>query len=195
MWFAPSPMKAAGKDPNRSKRLSVEAVLAWTGLFGMWVVLSGKFDGFHLGCGVATVAVLIWLHRALEPFRPPGSSEIRMRRLVPYVAWLIKEMVVAAVHVAIVILRPQGRLDPRLIRFESEQPTLLNAVIFGHSITLTPGTITLDLQEDRYLVHALTLEGARGVIEGSMHRRVARLTSDRPVAPPRLLTPPDPTEL
>ncbi|MCH7225606.1 Na+/H+ antiporter subunit E [Haloferula sp. A504] len=175
------------------RRLSVEAVLAWSALFVMWVILSGKFDAFHLGCGVVTVGALIWMHRALEPFRPHGSGEIRLRRLVPYMFWLAKEMLVAAVHVAIVILRPKGRLDPRLIRFESEQPTLLNAVIFGHSITLTPGTITLDLEDDRYLVHALTPGVARDVIEGSMHRRVARLTSDRPVATPRLLPHSDPT--
>lgn len=187
-------MKESEKSRPNLGRLSVEAVLAWAALFVMWVILSGKFDAFHLGCGVVTVGVLIWLHRGLEPFRPQGAPGIRLLRLIPYMFWLTKEMVVAALQVAVVILRPKGRLDPRLFRFESEQPNLLNAVIFGHSITLTPGTITLDLENDRYLVHALTPGGARGVIHGSMHRRVARLTSDRPVAPPRPLPHPKPTD-
>lgn len=191
-----TPMNDAGKAAEPvATRPSPEALIAWLGLFVMWVVLSGKFDVFHLGCGVITVAVLIWLHQALEPFRPPGAPGIRLRRLLPYLLWLLKEMVVAAVQVALVILRPKGCFNPRLIRFESEQPSLLNAVIFGHSITLTPGTITLDLKDDHYLVHALTPETARGVVEGSMHRRVARLSSDRPVAAPKLLPESDPTFL
>lgn len=169
-----------------------ETLLAWAGLYGIWVILSGKFDVFHLGLGLATVFLLAWLHRGLEPFRRPGDPSIRASRLAPYIVWLSFEMFLSAVHVAKVILRPRGQLAPRLIHFECEQPSKLNAVIFAHSITLTPGTITLDLDDGRYLVHALTPHTADGLIRGQMARRVARLATDEPIAPPRLLDPPSP---
>lgn len=180
---------------RQKRETNRETFLAWAGLYAIWVILSGKFDYFHLGCGLATIGLLIWLHRGLEPFRGDGGPAIRASRLAPYVLWLAKEMFMSAVHVAKVILRPDPQLDPRLIRFESEQPSLLNAVIFAHSITLTPGTITLDLEGDRYLVHALTPLTAQGVIEGSMARRVARLATNTPVARPRLLPPSQPGSL
>jgi multicomponent Na+:H+ antiporter subunit E len=185
-------MKTESASPAAKKRAPrQDTVLAWVGLFGLWVVLSGKLTPFHLSLGLATVLTLVWLQRSLPPFRREEAPGIRPWRLLPYFFWVSKEMVVSAIYVGRVILRPEAHLDPKLIRFEAEQPTLLNAVIFAHSITLTPGTITLDLDEDRYLVHALTPVTAQGVLEGSMARRVARLSTDAPVKPPRLIPLPE----
>lgn len=187
------------ENPTESvpkKRKSVaEAWLAWLSLFFVWVILSGKFDAFHLGMGALTVLGLRWLHRGLEPLRAAGSPTLRVGRLIVYSVWLFKEMIMSALFVAKVILKTNHELEPELVHFEAEQPTVLNAVIFGHSITLTPGTITLDLEDNRYLVHALTKETARGVIDGSMSRRVAKLSTDAEVAKPRTLPEPIITNL
>lgn len=188
-------MDSGNASPHPKKhRLRGDTILAWGGLFALWVILSGKIDAFHLGMGLATVATLIWLQRSLAPFRRADDPGIRFWRFLPYSLWLWKEMVLAAIYVARVIVRPGAHLDPRLIHFEAEQPTLLNAVLFAHSITLTPGTITLELEDDRYLVHALSATTAEDLLEGSMSRRVARLSIDEPVATPRLLPLPSENE-
>ncbi len=160
----------------------------WIALFGVWVILSGKIDAFHLGLGAITILFLAWLHRALKPIRPPGAPRIRIRYCIPYFGWLIKEMFMSAVYVARVVINPDKHLDPGLLRFRVEQPSPLNAVLFAHSITLTPGTITLDLEDDVYSVHALTPVTAKGVLEGTMYQRVAKLSVDQPIAPPQPLS-------
>lgn len=177
----PSELKLKKRGP------SVAASISWLMLFGLWVVLSGKFDVFHLGMGGLTILGLIWLQRGLEPLYSENCPPIRMGRFIIYCFWLLKEMFVAALLVAREVLQKEVRIDPQLVYFEAEQPTVSSAVIFGHSITLTPGTITLDLEENRYLVHALTNETARGVIEGPMSQRVAKLYCDDTVATPRVL--------
>lgn len=186
-------------DPveSSSKKRSFTAcsLFAWAMLFVIWVILSGKIDLFHLGMGVLTVVGLIWLHRGLDPLRPVDSPRLRIGRMIIYFIWLFKEMILSALFVAREILRKDVKIKPQLLHFEAEQPTVLNAVIFGHSITLTPGTITLDLEDNRYLVHALTDETARGVLEGSMSQKVAKLSIDDPLEKPRLLTKPEITEL
>ena len=175
----------------KQSSLSISTVLPWVLLFGVWVLLSGKFDAFHLGMGVLTILGLVWLHRGLEPLSSEDCPPLRMGRFFLYCFWLFKEMIVAALLVAKEILRKDIRIDPQLIHFEAEQPTVTSAVIFGHSITLTPGTITLDLEENRYVVHALTDETARGVIEGSMSQRVAKLYCNDTVSSPRVLPEPE----
>jgi multicomponent Na+:H+ antiporter subunit E len=159
-------------------------------LFGLWVLLSGKLDVFHLGMGVLAVAFAVWQGRGLAPMQLPGEPALRIWRMVPYTFWLFGQMILSALHVAQVVIRPRDHLDPQLIQFRSQQPSLLAEVILANSITLTPGTLTIDLQENRLIVHALTARTAREVLEGGMARRVGRLFSDEPLRPIEVITPP-----
>ena len=71
------------------------------------------------------------------------------------------------------------KISPRLIRVRASQKTVLGHVVYANSITLTPGTISLDLRDGAILVHALTDETAEGVLNGEMNARVARLEGNR----------------
>lgn len=153
-------------------------------LLAMWMLLSGKFDAFHLTAGFAGVVLLLWLHNRLEPLSTGPDVRVHPIRWAIYVLWLLGQILVAAVHVARVILHPSRYLNPRLMRVRFTQPNVFASVALANSITITPGTLTVDLVDDVFEVHALTERTAQGLLAGSMPGRVARLFSDEPPPAP-----------
>ena len=87
----------------------------------------------------------------------------------------LKEIVLSNLAVARVILDPKLPIHPRILRVPAGQRSDLGQVIYANSITLTPGTVTLDVRDGHMLVHALTTESAKGLLTGEMDRRVAQL--------------------
>lgn len=172
--------------PRASRIAPASAAL----LFGLWVLLSGKLEAFHLGVGVLTVMFVVWQMGVLPPMDAGDNHRLRYHRFVPYAFWLLWEMLLSALYVARVVISPRRHLDPQMVEFHSDQPSLLSAVILANSITLTPGTLTIDLTDNRFVVHALTTKTARGLLEGDMPQRVARLFSDTPPPPVKVINPP-----
>jgi multicomponent Na+:H+ antiporter subunit E len=100
-------------------------------------------------------------------------------RLLLYVPWLIWQIVLSSLLVAVVVVHPKMPIQPRLIRFRTHLPHDLARMTLATSITMTPGTITLDVQGDEFLVHALTEKSAQSLMpiqeEGSMQSQVLSL--------------------
>lgn len=160
-------------------------------LFVLWVVLSGKFDVVHLLMGAASaVCITIGTHRllllspAIAPEAVHPARTVPWRGLLLYGAWLFWQVVVSSVQVAYAVLHPKMPISPRLLRFHSELPHTLARLTLATSITLTPGTVTLDVDGDEFLVHALTEDGANGLdpaVGGdAMQQRVAALYAAQP---------------
>lgn len=147
-------------------------------LFGFWLVLSGKFDSLHLALGLACAYAAARFQRGLaqeDPPLAPGLGLALLVRLPGYALWLLKEVVVSAFQVARIVLDPKLPIDPRLIRFERRLPHPAAALLLGNSITLTPGTVTLDVAGDDYVVHALVPSPGMEDGGGEMGRRAADL--------------------
>lgn len=183
-----------GQKPFPSSDRTSTSPVSWILLYAVWVLLSGKFDFFHLALGAFVVGLVAWQHAALTPIRPPTAPPILLHRLVPYFLWLIKDMVFSALYVARVVIKPEKHLDPHIIRFRAIQPSPLNAIVLGHSIALTPGTTPLDLDRDVYTVHALTPATSEDLLTSSMPQRVARLSSGESFPPPQRLPAPEAPE-
>ena len=73
------------------------------------------------------------------------------------------------------ILSPSLPIRPRILQVEASQETDIARVIYANSITLTPGTVTLDVRDGKLLVHALTTDSAEGLLSGEMDRKVSAL--------------------
>jgi multicomponent Na+:H+ antiporter subunit E len=179
---------SARRVPDRSgRRPSPRGTLGMSlTLFAFWVTLSGKIDALHLLMGAASaVLITIATHplRALPPaidwdaIRPSGIGSLRL--WFGYGPWLVWQVVVASFQVAYVVLHPRLPIRPSLIRFRTPLPHGVARLALANSITLTPGTVTLDVRDDEYLIHALTAESAASLQppegEGAMRRRVAAL--------------------
>lgn len=155
-------------------------------LLVVWLALSGKFDPFHLIVGVAGIGLILFLDRKLG--RPnldaaPVDLATHYGRLLAYIPWLGWQMVLSAWQVAKVVIDP-SRLEAAVVRFRSPQPHTVARVMLANSITLTPGTLTLHLGGDTYLVHAISRDAREGLVDGSMQAKVARVfrcEMERPV--------------
>ena len=169
--------------PTRSFGLRLLAALPFSFiLFGMWLVLSPKRDWPHLTLGVLSAGVIALLSARLVAQAPPiaepnGRTLLQMpwHRLAAYLPWLGVQVVIASLQVASVVLHPRLPVSPRVLRFRVRYPHTLAQLTLANSITLTPGTVTLDVDGDEFLVHALTESSGRDLERGTMPDRVSTL--------------------
>jgi multicomponent Na+:H+ antiporter subunit E len=102
-----------------------------------------------------------------------------LRPLV-YLPWLFGQIVIANWGVAKLVLGPKSEIRPSLVRVRASQKTTIGQVIFANSITLTPGTLSLDVRDGVILVHAIDEEAVDDVTNGEMDRRVSWLEGQEP---------------
>jgi len=138
-------------------------------LLAIWCVLSGKFDALHLGVGVVTVVLItVGIH-----FRRPRP--VPLLRLMLYMPWLGLQIIKSNIHIARLVLLRFERVKPRFVRIQPGRRGDHPITLLGCSITLTPGTVTVDTDGQSLLVHALDDASAAGLEDGEMARRVANV--------------------
>jgi multicomponent Na+:H+ antiporter subunit E len=152
-------------------------------LAALWLLFSGKLDALHLGFGVLSVGLVVILTRRVRledtrVVRSRAPAAMRWGAALRYPFWLLKEVAVANLQMARLILHPRLPIDPVLVRFDSALESALARVVLGNSITLTPGTLTLDIEGREFLVHAITEDSASGTSLGAMQRKVAHVFRD-----------------
>ena len=152
------------------RRLAVFAIL-----FGFWLLLSGHYDLFHLSLGLICSLLVAFVSDDLLIENISGSKRIvKTRRFLTYVPWLIYQIVLANLHVAYLVVNPKA-IDPQIVRFKTRLKSEFSMVTLGNSITLTPGTITMDIVDGEFYVHALSKKVADDLLGGEMERRVAHV--------------------
>ena len=149
-------------------------------LFATWLLWSGYWDVPLLVILGAVSCVLVVLYSLRLGLVDREGVPIQLAfRLLLYGPWLVWEVAKANWDVARRILDPRLPIRPRVIRVKASQREDLGKVIYANSITLTPGTVSLSLEDDEIVVHALTQEAAAGVETGDMDRKVCWLEGDR----------------
>lgn len=172
------------KWPAKSHFLRNTIIQAFL-LMVFWLVLSGHYDITHISFGVFSVILVMFINYPLRRrlFSLEEYSEIMklsIPRLIFYIPWLLWQIVIASLQVACVVLHPRCPIDPALLRFKTTLGNTSSKVILGNSITLTPGTITLEIAQDEFLVHALMDVSSTGIIDGTLPGQVARLYERKP---------------
>ena len=152
-------------------------ILTFCLLFLLWLVLSGLFDAFHLTLGIISCALVTWLSSdyLFEDRSVSSGNRIRQfARLPGYSLWLLYQIFLANLYVLRIALRPAGLGDlrPQVVRFKTHLKTDFAKFIFASSITLTPGTVTIRIDDDEFFVHAISEYTALG-LEGEMEKRIA----------------------
>ena len=100
-----------------------------------------------------------------------------------FLPWLLYEIIVANLHLVYLVCRPQ-RLRPQIVRFRTHLRGDVAKVFLGNAITLTPGTITLDIDGDEFIVHAVSDVSAASLRTGEMERRIGRALNQPAGTPP-----------
>jgi multicomponent Na+:H+ antiporter subunit E len=151
------------------QRLSANALYALA-LLAVWYILSGKSDLVHLGTGALAVI-------AIAATIPPVEDGTRIRwvRVLLFVPWLLKEVIVSNLHVARVVLSWRSKVSPRLLQLDPPMRSPRARALLGIASTLTPGSLTVDVDEHTMQVHALDDISAQDASDGKMMNRVAEL--------------------
>ncbi len=153
------------------KRILLLAVL----LVLAWLLWSGLYKPLLLGLGVFSCLLTLYVVRRMGYFDNEVFALRYNLRLVGFWGWLGREIVKSSIEVAQIVLRPSLKVEPKVVALGADDLEPLDQALLGNSITLTPGTLTLDVHEGRILVHSLTAAGADAVLEGEMKRRVSAL--------------------
>ncbi len=141
-------------------------------LFGVWLLLSGFFEPLLLGLGVLSCVIVVLIANRMDVIDREGVPIHLGWRVLTYWVWLAVEIVKANLDVARRILDPKLPIDPVVIRCKTTQASELGHVIYANSITLTPGTVSMQVGGGKILVHAIAREMAEDLESGEMDRRV-----------------------
>lgn len=150
-----------------------------SGLFlgSLWLLLSGYFEAWLLWLALASVISIVYIAHRMDVVDHEGFPLHLGPRALLYFPWLLWEIVKSNMDVAKAIL--SNRINPQVIQVKATQDSDLGRTIYGNSITLTPGTITIGLEGDQVEVHALLDETATGVEAGDMDRRVSAMSNHK----------------
>jgi len=140
-----------------------------------WVLWSGYLKPLLLGLGAFSCILTVWIVRRMGYFDDEMFAFHYDWRLLGFWAWLGGEIVKSSIEVARVVLRREVHVEPIVVDVDGSGLGPVDLALLGNSITLTPGTLTLDVYEGRLRVHALTREGATALLSGDMLRRVTGL--------------------
>lgn len=141
----------------------------------LWACLSGRLaDPVSVTFGVLAVLAAAGTALRIHALDEEGAPYLRVFTLFGYLMWLLMEIALANIAVARRVLSPRSALAPTLFRYRTQSGLDLSRVIFANSITLTPGTVTVEIEDDAVLVHALDERAVSAESFAKMERRILR---------------------
>lgn len=170
----------------RDRHLTSSPYLNFFEVFGLlmllWIVMSGIFtvkfiiygcvSSFLISCFVVGSLRI----GGLKSNRTYFILHANYPRLIIYFLWLIKEVVKSAIDVSKIALSSKMKIEPLVLWFKADYDNPAARAILANSITLTPGTVTIDIYDSGvFSVHALNRDFAEGLLAGDMQKRIAKL--------------------
>jgi len=153
----------------------VQAISLGSVLFVTWLLLSGHFEPFLILLGLASCIASVAIARRMDVVDLEGHPIHITPRIFAYWLWLAREIVKSNIDVARRVLSPSLPISPTLVRLKASQKSELCQAIYANSITLTPGTVTIELKDGSLMVHSLSEDAAVDLLEGEMDARVVRV--------------------
>lgn len=146
-------------------------------LYALWLLLNGQWTTEIAVTGLV-ISVLLYLFICkFMDYSPKRDWEFfrRIPRLTAYIIYLIGEIFKSAWQTIVLIWSPKQIVEPEITSFRTKLKTGWGKVILANSITLTPGTITVDVRDDLMLVHCIDKSYGEGLEDSEMEHRVAHV--------------------
>lgn len=142
-------------------------------LFVFWILLSGYFTPLLMGLGLVSVLITSIIVYRMDVIDHESYPLHLIWKLPKFALYLSKEILLSNYDVVKRVLSPKHpSISPKLIKVPLPQKSDLSRAIYANSITLTPGTVSIRLNEDHILVHALSEESAEELQKGKMARQI-----------------------
>ncbi|MFW5940039.1 MAG: monovalent cation/H+ antiporter subunit E [Halolamina sp.] len=142
--------------------------------FAFYLLLAGSIVPFEIATGAITagiVAVSLWRVSLTSPVEPVEALG-RLARFGLYVPFLLWEIIKANFQIAYIVLHPDLPIDPKVVAFDAAVWSALPVTTLANSITLTPGTLTIDVDQQHLIVHSLTPGAREDLLAGGLERAV-----------------------
>jgi multicomponent Na+:H+ antiporter subunit E len=153
-------------------------ILTFIVCFATWIILSGRFDAFHLMLGVLSSAIVAGISSdLLFPVVQYKNLPKTAFGFITYIPWLLYQVFLANLHVLYLSFHPRMKelIDPQVVTFQSRLKGDMALLIFANSITLTPGTVTIYVSVLRnFTVHAIDGKSAAG-LPGEMEAKIEKI--------------------
>jgi len=146
-------------------------------LLFFWSIIDGKLTVESIFLGSSASILIIYLNKDIL-FTSSDGGPVTLRFLWHFttlIAILIVEIVKSNINVAKIVLNPKMPIEPSFVRVPVRFKKDFNKVLYGNVVTLTPGTLTVDIVDDEYIIHALTKEAAEGLLGSELENHVLRL--------------------
>jgi len=157
----------------------LRTVLTTLTLFALWLLMSGIYDPFIVKLGIASSIIAVFIVRRMDNAADAERLRLHLNPFatIGYWAWLMVEIAKANWAVTKTILSPDMRLNRHLFKVPYTQKSDLGQTIFANSITLTPGTISVEVEDGSFLVHAVSYSDDDIAALADMDRRVTAIES------------------
>jgi len=163
-------------------------ILRFAALYGFWIILSGRFEVKYLIMGAVSAFIVMYLTQDLA--QPDGPKQVRgglrdysivsgIGNFILYFFWLMWSVAQSNLQVAYIVLHPKLPIQPGLLRLRTKLRNRTGHIILANSITLTPGTITIDFDDGDYSVHALVPGAAQSLLDAKMQGKLERIFGER----------------
>ena len=140
-----------------------------------WLFNSGHYTGLMLSFAVISITLVLFIAHRMDVVDHESQPLHLTLKLPGYYAWLTKEIILSNILVVKHIWLGNKTISPVLTTIKTNQKTEIGKVIYANSITLTPGTVTVAIEGDQLIVHALKRESITELEAGEMDRRVTEL--------------------
>ena len=148
--------------------------------YAFWLVLSGHFTPTLMIIGALSSVAVVALARRMAVLDREGHPVYLFLRATWYWPWLIWQIIKSGLDVSRIIVSPSLPISPTLINVKASQKTAVGIVTYANSITLTPGTVSVEVEDNQITVHAITRDGAMDLAAGEMDRMVTRFEGETP---------------
>ena len=157
----------------------VQGIIAALGLVALWLLMSGLYKSLILIFGAISVLLTLYIINRMD--KVDGHKlgyDIGVFATIKYLVWLMVEIAKSNWAVTKVILSGKMPDNQKMFEVPVTQKSEIAQVVFANSITLTPGTVTVESEDDNFIVHALDFgEGDMDAL-GDMDTRVSAIETD-----------------
>ena len=162
-------MAKPAKKYNQKNHL----IILFVSLFIFWFILSGLIAPFMLFLGLISTAFVVYIINRMDLIDEEISfHNFSIMGLLLYLPWLLKEIIISNIKVCSYIVMPNKKMNPQIIKVKSSQISDLGHVLYANSITLTPGTVTIDVDGDVFTVHTLDHQFKESLESNEMDRKI-----------------------
>lgn len=138
----------------------------------VWLLLSGFFEPLLLILGSLSVLLVVLLVKKMDRIDGEVKSVPLSPKFLYFLLWLAGEVVKSSIDVARLVWKPALKLSPVVFRIQTNRQSKLGKVTYVNSITLTPGTVAVDIEDQTITVHALRQQTADDLQTGNMEKRI-----------------------